>query len=315
MVRRDRIAELVSIKQRAGRFRRVPSVSDLTELEKVWDAQLKGISPSDELVPIRIVTILEVFARYWIEMLVDHGAPYVERAAKLRIDFKFDYAIATSLQGGAVTLGQLLAHNVGLNRIEAFANVFDILLEDDFFAALSKTRDRWEMKQKGEDAPPIIGDVGTIRRNLARLFEVRHILVHEFPNKKPHRVEEVKEFLTAAMAFVHAADEELSYTLHGNQPITQMEMNFAAAERSDAAKKELEKLCAEIERVSDSNTIRRVQERWQAFTDAEAAREAEGVGGGSMYPMVYSGAVEELTRARIEVLKDWLERESYLTSD
>jgi hypothetical protein len=35
----------------------------------------------DELIPARIVTLLEVFVRTWIEDLVDKGAPYVERAA------------------------------------------------------------------------------------------------------------------------------------------------------------------------------------------------------------------------------------------
>ncbi len=82
---RDRIAELLSIRQRAGKYKRAPSKFDLERLKDTWHNQLKGIDPTDELIPIRIVTILEVFLRHWIEALIDHGAPYVERASKLAL--------------------------------------------------------------------------------------------------------------------------------------------------------------------------------------------------------------------------------------
>jgi hypothetical protein len=117
---RDRIAELLSIRQRAGKYKRAPSKFDLERLKDTWHNQLKGIDPTDELIPIRIVTILEVFLRHWIEALIDHGAPYVERASKLKVDVKYDFAIAHSLQGGSVSLGQLIAHSLSLSRIESF---------------------------------------------------------------------------------------------------------------------------------------------------------------------------------------------------
>lgn len=63
----------------------------------------------DELIPARIVTLLEVFVRTWIEELIDKGAPYVERAASLKAEIKYDFAIARSLHGGLVAMGQLPA--------------------------------------------------------------------------------------------------------------------------------------------------------------------------------------------------------------
>jgi len=117
---RDRIAELLSIRQRAGKYKRAPSKFDLERLKDTWHNQLKGIDPTDELIPIRIVTILEVFLRHWIEELIDRGAPYVERAAKLKVDVKYDFAIARSLQGGSITLGLLIAHSLSFSQIESF---------------------------------------------------------------------------------------------------------------------------------------------------------------------------------------------------
>src|ERR1700730_13809217 len=128
---RDRIAELLSIRQRAGKYKRTPSKSDLDRLKDIWDKQLKGIDPTDELIPIRVVTILEVFLRHWVETLIDHGAPYVERASKLKVDLKYDFAIARSLQGGSVSLGQLIAHSLSLSRIDSFSAVLRTLLDQD----------------------------------------------------------------------------------------------------------------------------------------------------------------------------------------
>ena len=58
---RDHIAELLSRRERAGKYRIRPSKYDLTGLKDTWQKQLKGIGPTDELILIRVVTILEVF--------------------------------------------------------------------------------------------------------------------------------------------------------------------------------------------------------------------------------------------------------------
>jgi hypothetical protein len=164
-MQRDRIAELTLIRQRADKYRRVPSKSDLNQLKDVWERQLKDVAPTDELIPIRIVTFLEVFFRHWIEALIDKGAPYVERASKLKIDLKYDFAIASSLQGGSVSLGQLIAHSASLSRVESFSSIFGTLLDINYFDAISKTRDRWKVRHEPE-VGPIIDDISRVLKNL-----------------------------------------------------------------------------------------------------------------------------------------------------
>jgi Lysozyme inhibitor LprI len=301
---RDRIAELLLIRQRAGKYKRAPSTSDLDRLKDIWDKQLKGIDPTDELIPIRIVTILEVFIRHWVETLIDHGAPYVERVSKLKVDVKYDFAIVRSLQGGSVSLGQLIAHSLSVSRVDAFSAVLGTLLDQDLFDAISKTRDRWKAKHEGDAVGPIINDMPWVRRTLARLFEVRHILVHELPEKKPHRLNEIAEFLDAASLFLDATDEEL-WTRLGGYPMSQAEMNSDAARRHKAAMYELEMLCKEID--LETPEIHDVQRAWLAFKEAEAERQTQRHLGGSIRPMIYSLAAEAITRNRIQELRDWLD--------
>jgi hypothetical protein len=123
---RDRIEELLSIKRRAGKYKRVPSHYDLTVLKESWEKSVEFGSPIGELIPIRIVTMLEVFLRYWIETLIDHGAPYVERASKLSANIKYDFAIARSLEGGSISLGALIAHSVSLSQLDSIAAIFEL---------------------------------------------------------------------------------------------------------------------------------------------------------------------------------------------
>jgi uncharacterized protein YecT (DUF1311 family) len=84
-------------------------------------------------------------------------------------------------------------------------------------------------------------------------------------------------------------------------------MNQYAADRHRLATAELETLCAEIERKMLSDEIYKVQRAWAEFKEAEAERQTQRQLGGSIRPMIYSMAAEEITRARIKELKNWLE--------
>lgn len=301
---RDRVSEIREIRQRLGRGG-APSGYDLEELTRLWEARLKDVKLVDEMLPIRIVTILEVFVRSWIERLVDHGAPYVERAANLKIDLKYDFAVVRSLHGGIVTLGQIIAHSVKVNRFASIVAIFDSLLNESLIAAISDTRDRWAVEVMGQPDQPIIQDMNELRKTLGRLFEVRHILAHEVPRKKPVQPSEILVFLRAATQFVKAVDEMLYARLQGKYALTQREMNQEAAAGREEAEKELEALCLSIAEEYESATIYEVQSQWKAFQEAEATRRAESFKGGSMWPMVYASEAAALARGRIDDLKRW----------
>jgi uncharacterized protein YecT (DUF1311 family) len=304
---RNRVAELLTIKQRAGKYKRIPSHHELNELKRTWETKLKYISPVDELIPVKIVTMLEMFLRSWLERLIDLGAPYVERASKLNLNLKYDFAIAHSLQGGAVTFGELFAHSVSLSDLSSICSTFAQILDKDLFEAIGNQRDHGEVKRNGEGVPPIIQDVGSLRKSIGRLLEVRNILVHEVPAHKPYEIEDISAFLDNAKTFMHASEEHFAFLVYGDWPVTQGEMNRKSAQERAAATEELEALCNTISQNTKSNEIYDVQILWSAFMEAEAERHAQRHLGGTIRPTLYALAAATITKARIKELRQELE--------
>jgi len=91
----------------------------------------------------------------------------------------------------------------------------------------------------------------------------------------------------------------------------QATMNQCAAQQNTAADKELNALYQQITSRLKSNPDSKkqlvsAQRAWIAFRDAECKFSASGVEGGSVYPLIYSNCVTELTRARVATFKTYL---------
>jgi hypothetical protein len=66
MARRDRVRELTAIQKRAGRRGgRFPDNWDVEKLKNAWDGLTDRKELIGSLLPARLVTLLEVFCRYW----------------------------------------------------------------------------------------------------------------------------------------------------------------------------------------------------------------------------------------------------------
>ena len=157
--------------------------------------------------PARIATLIEVFSRYWVQKLIEHGTPFDERAIELKINIKYDLPLVRSLHGQTISLGFLISNNVSLSDIGTIGANFSILLKTDFFRWLSDVRQRSLLECEPDDGGPIVADMDKLKRTLARIFEVRHILVHELPDKSPFEIAEISEMLDAADIFISVADE------------------------------------------------------------------------------------------------------------
>jgi hypothetical protein len=73
---------------------------------------------------------------------------------------------------------------------------------------------------------------------LSTLFEIRHILTNEIPKGQVYSIGDIEDFLTEARRFTNALEEVLTFERFGLVPLTQTEINIAAAE--DRTKKETE---------------------------------------------------------------------------
>lgn len=315
MARRDVVGELIAIKRRSGRRGgRFPEPRDVELLKAAWDSSGEQKAVIGGLLPARLVTLIEAFCRYWVQKLIDSGPPYVERAVELKADVKYDLSLVRSLHGQTISLGLLLSNSVPLSSIESISAVISILIQQDFFGWLSKVKPRTLLEYEG--ATPIVQNAQNLRRTLSRTFEVRHVLVHEFPEASPYADEEIDQMIDAAGTFIHAADEGLTQLLYGLYPISQQAMNKAAMDESSAAKKQLEdvvraalrhEIVLETRQHWEEFDVLKVQRRWEQFSEAEASRIAKGWTGGTGYPLIYHIALKVLTLDRVKQLRTWLE--------
>ena len=98
--KRDYVGEVLEVRARREELHRV--LHRLDDLERVYGTRAKPADTKtpgvDDFVPIRIVTVLEVFMRRWIAALVNRGTPFVQNAARLahsgKVRLDFDAAVA-----------------------------------------------------------------------------------------------------------------------------------------------------------------------------------------------------------------------------
>lgn len=257
-----------------------------------------------EFVPIRLVTILEVFLRGVIGELVNKGEPYFSRAEKLTKGVKIDLAFAAHVDRGELTIGDFIAHAVSLNSAESAVAALDVLIES-FVPKLKASYPRWSEEIDAWPLPPVIVDYDAMMEALSHLYTIRHILTHELPAEPILDPAEIPILVASCRAFIEATDWVIVACLHGSVPKTQTSMNLQAA---GDLRSEEEKLVVEIERVKvlsgiDVAALEAVQAVWQRFADAQADLVASQVEGGSMYSMIWAGEKEALVRDRVEQLK------------
>ncbi len=102
-----------------------------------------------------------------------------------------------------------------------------------------------------------------------------------------------------------------AYAVDCDNATDQATMNQCAAQQHKTADKELNALYQQInERLKSNPDSKKLligaQRSWIAFRDAECKFSSAGVEGGSVYPLIYSNCVTELTKARVETFKNYL---------
>jgi hypothetical protein len=123
-VARQNIDELIALKKRSGRRGgRFPSGFDIMRLRDAWASSTDPKELFASLLPARVVTLIEVFCRYWVQKLIDQGAPYDERAIDLKINIKYDLPLIRSLHGQTISLGFLISNNVPLRFFQPYCTL------------------------------------------------------------------------------------------------------------------------------------------------------------------------------------------------
>jgi hypothetical protein len=85
---------------------------DLQRLGELWRSKSEDAADFADFIPMRLVTIIEVFTREAIRELVDAGSPYLEKAEALSKGAKLDFALLAGLQGRKVSIGPHRSHGI-----------------------------------------------------------------------------------------------------------------------------------------------------------------------------------------------------------
>lgn len=310
MANRDRAAEILEVKRR-GQRDALSVHYDLKSLRDHWHVFSEPGSQVAGFFPVRAVTLLEVFTRAWIATIVDYGSPYVERAVAFTKNVKLDYELVRAIQGRTITLGDTIAHSISLNSFSQLAASFETLIERPFVPLISLAIDRWAVESRKESPKPIITDSTAMCAAIERLFEVRHILCHEYPRERVFRPEEISRLLDAASEFTAATTEACTELLYGKVPLSNAEMKEVAHEKWQETEAELNRIIPAIKANGDEEACRILdegQQCWLSYRERQCALRADLARGGTLSGLLWLREAKDVTDARVKELRWYLER-------
>ncbi len=307
---RDIIQEIADIRQRR-RFGE--AMAELTmrlfALEQAFKKHDSGDAELTRYFPVALIACVEGYFRLAIKDLVDAGDPYLTNAAKLLSSMKLDLSVLRAVHGNTVSVGELVAHGVQLSQLEHIESALSILLSKSFLRELRSTTDRWAHEVKGEPVQPIIGNPDAVFADVARTFELRHIICHELASAYEIQPEEISRCFESCVLFLRAADEVVSETLHPGSPLTQTDMNIAAGESLNQAKERLAAAVVALRaRLDPSQVVAfdNSQSEWQGYCDAWAEFCAgDRATGGTIWPLIYCSAAQATIERRIEEISSF----------
>jgi uncharacterized protein YecT (DUF1311 family) len=309
---RDLLAEIVEIKARQGRLHRQLVQARVDTLARDWKTSTEPSDHFKNFVPVALVTAIEVYFRSFVAELIDHGDPYRTNAFRLGKDLRFDLRSMEAIQGKRVTVGEFVAHTLSYNKLSDIEAPLTTLIDTSFFDRLTRVVDHWAVN-KDPATPALVTDLAGMKRALVKLFESRHIIVHEMPEEPLATLDAIRDFISAVQTLLSACTWLNYELLTPDAPLTQIEMTARAArdlrEADEQARDLLDRLMSSLD-AEGQQELASAQAAWEEYRLKESQFAAGGYRGGSAMPMMGAIRARTLTEARIEsLLREIEERE------
>lgn len=110
---RSDIDHIISWKGRRGQARiGTQLTNEVQRIGQAWAERKDTERAFVDFVPIRLITITEVFVREIVREIVDHGQPYIDRAEKIVKGAKIDFIFASNVHTQALSVGDIVAHSI-----------------------------------------------------------------------------------------------------------------------------------------------------------------------------------------------------------
>jgi uncharacterized protein YecT (DUF1311 family) len=304
-VARNYVAEIEALKGRGEQhYSAVPY--HVAALGRAWQAPIDTHIRKGDFFIIRLVTMLEVGTRTWITTLIDHGDPFLSNAEELfkRAALKIDFKTAQAITGKRISLGDLIAHAISTNGIGDIDKALTDILGMDLKSALATATDPIMRLIGGDEAEVLVPDPSVTYATIQRLFECRHVLVHEMPSKPPYEDSEVENYISHVLGFTKAVDSIVGEAM-GHTALTQADMNAEAHQSAQAADERLKAVLEALDPQSEDEELQTAQAAWEKYRRAHADY-ISGINQptpGSIAPLLWSTAFEQATQQRIELLE------------
>ncbi len=260
--------------------------------------------------PVAVIACVEGYFRLLIKELIDAGEPYFTNAAKLATTTKFDFEALGAFQGKKVSIGEFIAHDVSLNRLDQLNTVISTLTGRDFLAELRTVSDRWEHEIEGKPKVPIMATPDEVYAAVSEAFRIRHIICHEFSTNADFKLEDIETAYSGTVIFLKATQEFMNQVLYPNAPLTQADMTADAAAKASRAEAELAAMYEKVLAIVEGDRAKefmQAQDVWRKYAEKSADFLANAYEGGSMQPMVYYLELESLIRNQIEILEKMID--------
>jgi hypothetical protein len=142
------------------------------------------------------------------------------------------------------------------------------VLGQNFIEQVGLTADRWSHEILRKAAKPIIDSADRVLASVARTFELRHIICHEFASAHEITVAEITVLFDDCGMFLRASREFISETLQPGAPLTQTDMNIAAAAKLGEAEQQLAEVLSSLGQPNLPERIECANARWLEFAEA-----------------------------------------------
>lgn len=279
----------------------------LFALETAFKNHDKAESELVRYFPVALIACVEGYFRMAIKDLIDAGEPFLTNAEKPASSLKLDFAVLRAVHGKTITVGELVAHGIQLSRLDHLEAALSNLLGTGFLQALRTTTDRWAQEVKGIPATPILVKPDQVFADVARTFELRHIICHEIASAYKIEAAEVACCFESCVAFLRAADELISETIHPDAPLTQTDMNIAAGESLREKEKLMEGAIAAIKarlEIQEVAALDESQANWQKYRDSWVNfAVGDRKNSGTIWPLLHASESERVVKRRLQEIQ------------
>lgn len=268
------------IKARKARLGSTPTrrevKSQLDQLAAHWstaNAQNPQAPDSEALratltayIPIRVVTLLELFFRSWVATLIDFGPPFLGNAKALDTAVRIDLEGILDLRSQNLTVGEMVSHFVVFDDFDSIRDVFTRLTGRDYLSTMRRA-ERFTATSVPDFAfsvQMIFPDFESTLSRLNRLYDLRAILARGLPSRQTHSFHETFVFIIDALDLFEATEGELSRIISS----TPRQKRAGSGDLAETIKR----LQSDVEfaaEVMDPYTLKQSQEAWDSYVEKQ----------------------------------------------